>query len=197
MYQNAPMRTTLGEQMPLGFERLKICELFAELLHCSNMSNLNGEENEAEEDEDDKDEESIKESDDVKSEDKQEPDTTKDASTTADGTTIGDYLKMQFVENRVMPTCVVSVIICHLQHSLTMWIQDLFFAFPWNNFLHYVIYDMLHQIFNGRMDKGYNRNLAISVFKDGKLTDRMVQAQKANDEEWYVEKAICMMRIIY
>lgn len=47
------------------------------------------------------------------------------------------------------------------------------------------------------MDKGYNRNLAISVFKDGKLTDRMVQAQKANDEEWYVEKAICMMRIIY
>lgn len=26
---------------PLGFERLKICELFAELLHCSNMSSLN------------------------------------------------------------------------------------------------------------------------------------------------------------
>ncbi|KAJ8655867.1 hypothetical protein O0I10_008531 [Lichtheimia ornata] len=162
---NAPMRTTLGEQMPLGFERLKICELFAELLHCSNMSNLNDEEGEAEEDEDEKDEkeeESPKESDAVKPEDKQESDTTKDA----DGTTIGDYLKMQFVENRVMPTCV-----------------DLFFVFPWNNFLHYVIYDMLHQIFNGRMDKGYNRNLAISVFKDGKLTDRMVQAQKANDEE--------------
>lgn len=27
--------------IPLGFERLKICELFAELLHCSNMSSLN------------------------------------------------------------------------------------------------------------------------------------------------------------
>lgn len=27
--------------VPLGFERLKICELFAELLHCSNMSSLN------------------------------------------------------------------------------------------------------------------------------------------------------------
>ena len=51
-----------------------------------------------------------------------------------------------------------------------------------------MIYDMLHQIFNGRMDKGYNRNLAISVFKDGKLTDRMVQAQKANDEEWYAKR---------
>lgn len=101
------MRTTLGEQMPLGFERLKICELFAELLHCSNMSNLNDEEGEAEEEEDEKDEkeeESAKESDAVKPEDKQESDTAKDA----DGTTIGDYLKMQFVENRVMPTCVVS-----------------------------------------------------------------------------------------
>ncbi|RCH77490.1 hypothetical protein CU098_001960, partial [Rhizopus stolonifer] len=38
---NGPMRTPLGEIEPLGFERLKICELFAELLHCSNMSNLN------------------------------------------------------------------------------------------------------------------------------------------------------------
>jgi serine/threonine-protein phosphatase 6 regulatory subunit 3 len=33
--------TTTGPQVPLGFERLKICELYAELLHCSNMSNLN------------------------------------------------------------------------------------------------------------------------------------------------------------
>lgn len=35
------MPTTTGPQVPLGFERLKICELYAELLHCSNMSNLN------------------------------------------------------------------------------------------------------------------------------------------------------------
>ncbi|KAI9323411.1 SIT4 phosphatase-associated protein-domain-containing protein [Dichotomocladium elegans] len=137
---NGPMRTTLGEQIPLGFERLKICELFAELLHCSNMSNLNGEDDNEEE---------------QKQKGKEE-----------DATTIGDYLKMQFVQDRVMATCI-----------------DLFFSFPWNNFLHYVIYDMLHQVFNGRMDKGYNRNLAISIFKDGKLTDRMVAAQKANDEE--------------
>lgn len=31
--------------VPLGFERLKICELLAELLHCSNMSSLNVEPN--------------------------------------------------------------------------------------------------------------------------------------------------------
>ncbi|CAG8833028.1 28526_t:CDS:2, partial [Racocetra persica] len=33
--------TTIGKMVPLGFERFKICELFAELLHCSNMSLLN------------------------------------------------------------------------------------------------------------------------------------------------------------
>lgn len=35
------MPSTIGDRMPLGFERLKICELFAELLHCSNMAHLN------------------------------------------------------------------------------------------------------------------------------------------------------------
>ncbi|CAG8554022.1 7751_t:CDS:10, partial [Acaulospora colombiana] len=33
--------TTIGKMVPLGFERFKICELFAELLHCSNMRLLN------------------------------------------------------------------------------------------------------------------------------------------------------------
>lgn len=50
--------------------------------------------------------------------------------------------------------------------------------------MHYVIYDMLHQVFNGRMDVGLNRSLAISILKDGQLTDKIVIAQKANDEEW-------------
>ncbi|KAI7858854.1 SIT4 phosphatase-associated protein-domain-containing protein [Circinella umbellata] len=205
---NGPMRTTLGEQVPLGFERLKICELFAELLHCSNMSNLNSNVFDDDEDEEDVNEEKDDASstneqqriEDVSKEDNKEKDINDDnketsvqpttTSTTSkkddhdneekeersaagsaeeekkEDLSIGDYLKIQFVEHHVMPTCI-----------------NLFFAFPWNNFLHYVIYDMLHQVFNGRMDKGYNRHLAISVFKDGKLTDKMVQAQKANDEE--------------
>lgn len=45
--QVATPRTTT----PLGFERLKICELFAELLHCSNMSSLNVIQGNAEEEE--------------------------------------------------------------------------------------------------------------------------------------------------
>lgn len=43
---------------------------------------------------------------------------------------------------------------------------------------------MLHQVFNGRMDKGYNRLLALSILKDGQLTTKMVNAQKENDQEW-------------
>jgi serine/threonine-protein phosphatase 6 regulatory subunit 3 len=43
---------------------------------------------------------------------------------------------------------------------------------------------MLHQVFNGRMDKGYNRHLALSILKDGQLTTKMVEAQKKNDIEW-------------
>ncbi|KAI9258541.1 SIT4 phosphatase-associated protein-domain-containing protein [Sporodiniella umbellata] len=124
--KNGSIKTTLGNMEALGFERLKICELFAEILHCSNMSNLNpvGEEE-----------------------------------------TAGDYLKSKIVQSHTLPICI-----------------DLFFAFPWNNFLHYVIYDMLHQVFNGRMDLGLNRQLALAILQEARFTDKIIQAQKANDQ---------------
>lgn len=166
---NGPIRTTLGELEPLGFERLKICELFAELLHCSNMSNLNNfsmtPEEEAELE--DKQPEGQSEEEEKKKEEKAEEKVEKATKSDAESElSVGDYLKSKFVDKKAMPICV-----------------DLFFAFPWNNFLHYVIYDMLHQVFNGRMDVGLNRNLAISILKDGQLTDKIVIAQKSNDEE--------------
>ncbi|KAK4514941.1 uncharacterized protein ATC70_002548 [Mucor velutinosus] len=119
---------------PLGFERLKICELFAELLHCSNMSSLNVIQGDA---------------------DKEET-----------SPTCGDLLKLAFVKHKVMP---VSI--------------DLFFEFPLNNFLHYVVYDSLHQIFNGQMNRESNRQLALSIFNEGHLTDKIVKAQEQNDIE--------------
>lgn len=115
---------------PLGFERLKICELFAELLHCSNMSSLN-----------------------IIQYDEGNP-------------TQGDLLKFAFVKHNVLP---VSV--------------DLFFEFPLNNFLHYVVYDSLHQIFNGQMNRESNRQLALSIFNQGHLTDKIIKAQEQNDIE--------------
>ncbi|KAF2020517.1 extragenic suppressor of kinetochore protein 1 [Aaosphaeria arxii CBS 175.79] len=83
-----------------------------------------------------------------------------------DGTpVVGDLLKMMFVENKVVPT-----------------ILDFFFRFPWNNFLHNVVYDVVQQVFNGQMDRGFNRSLAIDLFETGRITDRIIEGQQASDE---------------
>ncbi|KAJ5567244.1 SIT4 phosphatase-associated protein family [Penicillium sp. DV-2018c] len=78
---------------------------------------------------------------------------------------VGDYLKIQFVENQVVPT-----------------ILGFFFRFPWNNFLHNVVYDVIQQVFNGPMERGYNRALAINVFDTGRITTAIVEGQKRSDE---------------
>ncbi|KAF2651027.1 SAPS-domain-containing protein [Lophiostoma macrostomum CBS 122681] len=78
---------------------------------------------------------------------------------------VGDLLKMMFVENKVVPT-----------------ILDFFFRFPWNNFLHNVVYDVVQQVFNGQMDRGYNRSLAIDLFDTGRITDRIIEGQQASDK---------------
>ncbi|CZS96365.1 related to extragenic suppressor of kinetochore protein 1 [Rhynchosporium graminicola] len=78
---------------------------------------------------------------------------------------VGDFLKMQFVEHKVVPT-----------------ILDFFFRFPWNNFLHNVVYDVVQQVFNGPMDRGFNRSLAIDLFETGNITMRIVDGQKKSDE---------------
>ncbi|KAF1952559.1 extragenic suppressor of kinetochore protein 1 [Byssothecium circinans] len=78
---------------------------------------------------------------------------------------VGDLLKMQFVENKVVPT-----------------ILDFFFRFPWNNFLHNVVYDVVQQVFNGQMERGYNRSLAIDLFETGRITERIIEGQQASDK---------------
>ncbi|RAL17556.1 Sit4-associated protein [Aspergillus homomorphus CBS 101889] len=78
---------------------------------------------------------------------------------------VGDYLKIMFVENRVVPT-----------------ILDFFFRFPWNNFLHNVVYDVVQQVFNGPMERGYNRMLAVDVFETGRITQSIFEGQKRSDE---------------
>lgn len=62
--------------------------------------------------------------------------------------------------------------------------QDLFFEFPLNNFLHNVVYDLLHQILTGRVDKGLNRKLVKSLFRDSQILQRVIDGQRLNDEAW-------------
>lgn len=78
---------------------------------------------------------------------------------------VGDLLKMQFLRSNVIDT-----------------ILTLFFAYPWNNFLHNVVYDILQQFFNGRMDLGLNRRLTLAVFEKGRLTEKIVEGHQRNEE---------------
>ncbi|KAF9581089.1 hypothetical protein BGW38_002020 [Lunasporangiospora selenospora] len=286
-----PIDTSIGKQTPLGFERLKICEMFAELLHCSNMailnsrpiisvstdgsvriptvtvdhdflhehhqlplaagsaepsnSNVNGTHQNKEENDmsakteptESKDkkispapanglskatnaEAGAKAEDTTKAMDDQatpkpspplRPASSVTMTTLISATIsaitstgglggdtvlipVGDFLKLQFVDHRILPTCF-----------------DLFFQFPWNNFLHTVVYDMVHQVFHrpmgdiGRPDnegnyippkgdmgirEGWNRRLTISMFRDGQLTKRITDAQRLCDYECAQPKGV-------
>ncbi|KAK9424474.1 putative Extragenic suppressor of kinetochore protein 1 [Seiridium unicorne] len=78
---------------------------------------------------------------------------------------VGDYLKMQFVEHKVVPT-----------------ILSFFFKYPWNNFLHNVVYDIVQQVFNGPMDRGYNPTLAISLFEAADITNAIINGQNRSEQ---------------
>ena len=65
-------------------------------------------------------------------------------------------------------------------------LQDLFFEFPWNNFLHSVVYDLIHQVLTGRVDGGFNRELTVALFRDARLMHRIIEGSKRNDVERYV-----------
>ncbi|KAK9248377.1 SIT4 phosphatase-associated protein-domain-containing protein [Lipomyces tetrasporus] len=78
---------------------------------------------------------------------------------------VGDFLKYQLIKYRVVSTII-----------------DLFFRFPWNNFLHNVVFDIIQQIFNGPIDRGYNRYLAIELFRTDHITEEIVAGTKASNE---------------
>jgi len=60
--------------------------------------------------------------------------------------------------------------------------QSFFFRFPWNNFLHNVVYDVVQQVFNGPMERGHNRFLAFDLFETGRITEQIIEGQRASDE---------------
>lgn len=51
-----------------------------------------------------------------------------------------------------------------------------------NNFLHNVVYDLLHQVLTGRVEKGLNRDLVISLFRNSRILERIIEGQRKNDE---------------
>jgi SIT4-associating protein SAP185/190 len=45
-----------------------------------------------------------------------------------------------------------------------------------------VVYDVVQQVFNGPMDRGFNRSLSIDLFETGDITMRIVDGQRKSDE---------------
>lgn len=198
------LKTPFGEIEPLGFERFKICELIAELLHCSNMALLNdnkGFEVVAARDElrrkikefdpvsfkynevvvlpnEKKDDDSEKKDDDdyandtidsfnknnsVQEHDEEEPHA--NANLTEEqiraNPVIGDFLKISLFDTQIISN-----------------ILSMFFKFPWNNFLHNVVFDIVQQVLNGSMDIGFNKFLAIDLFHLGDITNKIIEGQR-------------------
>ncbi|CAE6397243.1 unnamed protein product [Rhizoctonia solani] len=76
----------------------------------------------------------------------------------------GDILKQVMIDLNIVST-----------------ILDFFFEFPWNNFLHNAVYDMLHQILTGRVDNELSRRVTIGMFRDARLVYRILEGSRRND----------------
>lgn len=74
-----------------------------------------------------------------------------------------------------------------LEHSVLDTCFDLFFEFPWNNFLHNVIYDLVQQALNAKFSNQTlagqaSLKLATSFFRTTKIVDRLLDGVDANHE---------------
>lgn len=264
---NERLKTSFGKIEPLGFERFKICELVAELLHCSNMALVNdmnaeqmvrkrdierarimkhhqeaeGEHSPLESpgivvDAQDKpgekdqhigkdlaennEEASKKCSDNVVGTDSNgtsqdhlltdtktveaSPETTSNTTTEIHSPSVvsDDFQSLSLsrsndssdtpiviqseAEIRSNPVIGDQVKIAFADTKIIDKIISMFFEFPWNNFLHNVVFDIVQQILNGPMDKGFNRYLTVQMFDTGRITALIIESEKLCNE--YVAK---------
>ena len=109
---------------------------------------------------------------------------------------IGEILKQRFLDVNVLGTLLVGESSSLRLIAISLLYKDLFFEFPWNNFLHSVVYDLVHQILTGRVDRTLNRELTIALFRDAQLMHRIVDGQKRNDLEKYVFPRIHMQNCV-
>ncbi|KAG6833098.1 hypothetical protein H0H87_011509 [Tephrocybe sp. NHM501043] len=79
---------------------------------------------------------------------------------------VGERLKQCFLDVAILSTLLVCFTFSFLDFGMT---AD--------------VYDVIHQILNAPVESGLNRELAISLFRDARLMDRIVDGQKRNDTE--------------
>lgn len=193
------LKTPFGDIEPLGFERFKICELIAELLHCSNMALLNenrGAEVVSERDElrnkmREFDPISFKYNETIILPDENNSSSNLDLSGNANDTidefngddSIDDeepHANANLTEEQIRANPVVGDLlkVALFDTQIISNILSMFFRFPWNNFLHNVVFDIVQQVLNGSMEIGFNKFLAIDLFHLGDITNKIIEGQK-------------------
>ncbi|KAL6928403.1 hypothetical protein ACO0SA_003142 [Hanseniaspora valbyensis] len=70
---------------------------------------------------------------------------------------IGDRLKLALKDNNVVDA-----------------VLEMLFDFPWNNFLHNVVFDIVQQILNGSLQDGINRFLIADLFLESRITELII-----------------------
>lgn len=70
---------------------------------------------------------------------------------------IGDMLKLAMKDNSI-----VDIVL------------EMLFDFPWNNFLHNVVFDIVQQILNGSLQDGVNRFLIADLFIESRITELII-----------------------
>ncbi|CAD1812938.1 SIT4 phosphatase-associated family protein [Candida parapsilosis] len=204
-HTDSKLRTPFGVIQPLGFERFKICELIAELLHCSNMALLN----------DNKGFDVVKERDELRNkmkeydpisfkyneaitlphddDDNEAKNDVDDTSNSIKDDTIDEFNKQEdaldedephansnLTEEQIRANPVVGdfLKIALFDTQIISNILSMFFRFPWNNFLHNVVFDVVQQVLNGSMDIGFNKFLAIDLFHSADITNKIIEGQR-------------------
>ncbi|KAL6450390.1 hypothetical protein SBY92_004596 [Candida maltosa Xu316] len=198
------LRTPFGDIEPLGFERFKICELIAELLHCSNMALLNENKGFNVVKERDELRLKMKEFDPISfkynetivlpDEDSETSNSNNNNSRSNNNTndTIDEFngddsiddeephANANLTEEQIRSNPVVGdfLKIALYDTQIISNILSMFFRFPWNNFLHNVVFDIVQQVLNGSMEIGFNKFLAIDLFESGEITNKIIEGQK-------------------
>lgn len=191
-YKGMIMSST-GPIKPLTFERFRICELYAELLHCSNMAIFNRHTSNGPHYDDygrliggldaltqlaqalsdgDEMEEIPVDTPDAKAakpyEDTQQlPQSTSNFSIPQDDR-----------EQVTKLTTGDSLKKAMIDNGILSALIDLFFEYASNPFLHNVVYDVILQILNGQMERGLNFELAASLFNDARLITKLLDGHR-------------------
>jgi len=193
--------TSFGRIEPVGFERFKICELVAELLHCSNMSLLNEKKapqiieardnareallkKQLEEGCSPDGEEMTSQLNSLQLNSSQSMDQDDVTQETIEESDVIDDSDEAMKELRENPVVGDELKIALSDTQIITTILEMLFHFKWNNFLHNVVFDIIQQVFNGPLKISYNKFLIRDLLVNAEITKLIINGdQESNTQE--------------